>query len=48
VINRHVIHSLRVMPMALANLVYRVQLFPRERYRLAFEILCQLHGESVA
>ena len=36
---RHVIHALRRKPMALANLVYRDQLFPREAYRLAFERL---------
>src|SRR4051794_33332736 len=35
----HVIHSLRRKPMALLNLVYRDQLFPREAYRLAFEAL---------
>jgi hypothetical protein len=36
---RHVIHALRRKPMALANLVYRDQLFPREAYRLTFERL---------
>lgn len=36
---RHVIHSLRRKPMALLNLVYRDQLFPREAYRLMFERL---------
>src|SRR3546814_8780735 len=30
---RHVIHALRRKPMALLNLVYRHQLFPREAYR---------------
>jgi hypothetical protein len=34
---RHVIHSLRRKPMALLNLVYRDQLFPRPAYRRAFE-----------
>src|SRR6201985_2274023 len=38
---RHVIHTLRRKPMALLNLVYRDQLFPREAYRLTFE---QLRG----
>ena len=33
----HVIHALRRKPMALLNLVYRDQLFPREAYRRAFE-----------
>ncbi len=36
---RHVIHALRRKPMALLNLVYRDQLFPREAYRLTFERL---------
>jgi hypothetical protein len=36
---RHVIHSLRRKPMALLNLVYRDQLFPREAYRRAFDVL---------
>lgn len=36
---RHVIHALRRKPMALANLVYRDQLFPRDAYRLTFERL---------
>jgi hypothetical protein len=38
---RHVIHALRRKPMALANLVYRDQLFPRQAYRLTFERLCE-------
>ena len=37
----HVIHALRRKPMALLNLVYRDQLFPREAYRLMFERLCE-------
>lgn len=45
---RHVIHSLRVKPMALAGLVYRDQLFPREAYRLAYEQLRDASGERVA
>ena len=45
---RHVIHSLRVKPMALAGLVYRDQLFPREAYRKAFEQLHDAAGERVA
>src|SRR6202011_2772973 len=36
---RHVIHSLRRKPMALLNLVYREQLFPRRSYQRAFEAL---------
>jgi hypothetical protein len=36
---RHVIHALRRKPMALLNLVYREQLFPRRAYRRAFEAL---------
>ena len=36
---RHVIHALRRKPMALLNLVYRDQLFPRPAYARAFEAL---------
>ena len=36
---RHVIHALRKKPMALLNLVYRDQLFPREAFRRTFEAL---------
>ena len=35
----HVIHALRKKPMALVNLVYRDQLFPRRAYARAFEAL---------
>ena len=35
----HVIHALRRKPMALLNLVYRDQLFPRQAYRVTFEAL---------
>ena len=35
----HVIHALRRKPMALLNLVYRDQLFPREAYRHSWEAL---------
>lgn len=38
---RHVIHSLRKKPMALRNLVYRDQLFPRQAFRRAFEVLLE-------
>lgn len=38
---RHVIHALRRKPMALLNLVYRDQLFPRPAYRLTFDRLCE-------
>jgi hypothetical protein len=34
---RHIIHALRRKPMALLNLVYRDQIFPREAYRLTFD-----------
>ncbi|CAG0930345.1 hypothetical protein PLCT1_01350 [Planctomycetaceae bacterium] len=37
--SRHVIHALRKKPMALLNLVYRDQLFPRLAYARAFEAL---------
>jgi hypothetical protein len=36
---RHVIHALRRKPMALLNLVYRDQIFPREAFRLSFDRL---------
>jgi hypothetical protein len=36
---RHIIHALRRKPMALLNLVYREQLFPREGYRRAWDAL---------
>jgi hypothetical protein len=36
---RHVIRSLRRKPMALANLVYRDQFFPRAADRRVFEVL---------
>ena len=36
---RHVIHSLRRKPMALLNLIYRDQLFPRPAYQRTFEHL---------
>jgi hypothetical protein len=36
---RHVIHTLRRKPMALLNLVYRDQLFPREAYRRTWDML---------
>ena len=45
---RHVIHSLRRKPMALLNLVYRDQLFPRQVYRLAFEALREAMPERQA
>jgi len=45
---RHVIHALRKKPMALLNLVYRDQLFPRPAYRKAFEALCAEMGDKRA
>jgi len=45
---RHVIHSLRRKPMALLNLVYRDQLFPRRAYAQAFEVLLTALGERPA
>jgi DNA replication protein DnaC len=45
---RHVIHSLRRKPMALLNLVYRDQLFPRRAYALAFDALRAGLGERPA
>jgi hypothetical protein len=45
---RHVIHALRRKPMALLNLVYRDQLFPREAYSKAFEALLASVGDKRA
>src|SRR5208283_1609016 len=45
---RHVIHSLRRKPMALLNLVYRDQLFPRRAFALAFDALLAGLGERAA
>jgi len=45
---RHVIHALRRKPMALLNLVYRDQLFPREAYRRTFDALLDDLGERAA
>ncbi len=45
---RHVIHALRRKPMALLNLVYRAQLFPRRAYQRAFEVLLAHDAERVA
>jgi hypothetical protein len=45
---RHVIHALRRKPMALLNLVYRDQLFPREADRLTFERLLEKIPEKSA
>ena len=45
---RHVIHALRKKPMALPNLVYRDQLFPRPAYRKTFEALCAAVGDKRA
>src|SRR5690242_19854714 len=45
---RHIIHALRRKPMALLNLVYREQLFPRRAYQRAFEALLATDGEKRA
>jgi hypothetical protein len=45
---RHVIHSLRRKPMALLNLVYREQLFPRRAYQRAFQALLASGSEKQA
>jgi hypothetical protein len=44
----HVIHALRKKPMALLNLVYRDQLFPRRAYARAFEALLARESEKQA
>ena len=45
---RHVIHALRRKPMALLNLVYRDQLFPRDAYRQTFDRLLEKLPEKSA
>jgi hypothetical protein len=45
---RHVIHALRNKPMALLNLVYRDQLFPRRAYARAFAALIATQSEKHA
>lgn len=45
---RHVIHALRRKPMALLNLVYRDQLWPRQAYRDMFDHLCDRVSERSA
>jgi hypothetical protein len=45
---RHVIHALRRKPMALLNLVYRDQLFPRDAYRRTFDRLLERIPEKSA
>ena len=45
---RHVIHALRRKPMALLNLVYRDQLFPREAYRRMFDRLIERLADRMA
>lgn len=45
---RHVIHALRRKPMALLNLVYREQLFPRAAYKRAFDALIANLGDKRA
>ena len=45
---RHVIHALRRKPMALLNLVYRDQLFPRDAYRRTFDRLLEKLPERSA
>ena len=44
----HVIHALRKKPMALLNLAYRDQLFPRRAYARAFEALLANENEKQA
>lgn len=46
--HRHVIHSLKKKPLALANLVYRDALFPRSAYRRCFEAALERLGEHKA
>lgn len=45
---RHVIHSLRVKPMAFLRLVYRDETFPCDAYRGMFELALERLGERKA
>jgi hypothetical protein len=45
---RHLIHALRRKPMALLNLVYRDQLFPRRAFALTFDALLAALSERPA
>ena len=45
---RHVIHSLKTKPMALLNLVYRDELFPRQAFRRCFDRALDELGERKA
>ncbi len=45
---RHIIHALRRKPMALLNLVYRDQVFPRQAYARAFYALLSREGAKRA
>ena len=45
---QHVIHALRKKPMALANLVYRDQLFPRPAFARAFAAWREREGDKRA
>ena len=45
---RHVIHALRRKPMALLNLVYRDQLFPRDAFRHAWDKLLVTQPSRIA
>ena len=45
---RHIIHALQRKPMALLNLVYREQLFPRRAFARAFEALLAKQTERQA
>src|ERR1039458_5354179 len=44
----HVIHALQSKTMALLNLVYRDQLWPREAYRHMFDCLCDRQSDRSA
>ena len=44
----HVIHSLKKKPGALMNLAYRDELFPREEYKLCFELALSTLGRREA
>lgn len=45
---RHVIHSLRRKPQALANVIYRDQLFPRAAYARSWQAMHEALGQRAA
>lgn len=45
---RHVIDSLRRKPGAFAGYRYREEMFPTSQFRIAYDVLCEVHTEPIA